>query len=136
MPRSSKKSVAKKTTKKTTAKAAKKTVAKKATKRTAKKSTKKTARQATSADRVLVCAQGEQCFWLTDGTVLKDLRELAAAFENMQRAVFLHHVSGERNDFAEWVEHVLQDASCAQKLRRSKTARGAYGVVIRELRLY
>lgn len=131
MPRSSKK-----TTKKVTKK-----VAKKATKKTTKKATKKTtkknaSKQTNTSGRVLVCANGEHCFWLHDGQILDDLNALAAALRSMSEEVFSHHVSAQRNDFAEWVEHVLCDADCAHDLRSRRSPRGAYTVVTKHLRLY
>tara|TARA_B100000508_G_C11459042_1_gene278241 strand:+ start:1623 stop:2015 length:393 start_codon:yes stop_codon:yes gene_type:complete len=129
MPRSSTKKVTKKTAKKTTRKVAKKTV-KKAPKKTSRKKASRTAR------RALVCANGEQCFWVHDGPILQDLNELATALKNMHKEVFAHHVSTSRNDFADWVEHVLQDQACATDLRSRRSPSGARTVVVRHLRYY
>lgn len=112
---------AKKTTKKTTKKAVKKSV-----------SAKKTATKM----RALVCATGETCFWTTDGAVLENLEQLEMAFGSMEDEVFLHHVTKDKNDFADWVEHVLEDAACAADLRRSKKVTSARTVVKRHLRAY
>jgi len=133
------KKVAKKTMKKTVKKTIKKTT-KPTTRRsvrTAKKAGRKTtARTKANQPRVLVCANGEHCFWLNDGRIVHDLRELSAVLESMHKHLFTHHVTTERNDFADWVERVLNDADCAAKLRRSRTQRGAHGVLVRQLRLY
>ena len=118
------KKVAKKNTKKATKKAAKKVV-KKATKKSSKAKTK-----------LLVCASDNECFWTTDGQVIKNLEELRLAFGTMDDEVYLHHVTKEKNDFADWVEHVLEDNSCASSLRKSKKPASAKTVVIRHLRSY
>lgn len=128
------------TTKKTTKKAAKKKAAK-ATKKTTRKTTKKTAapkakQSSKKIVRALVCAEGEECFWTTDGKVLENLNELALAFGSMDEEVFLHHVTKDKNDFADWVEHVLQDAACATALRRARKPKTARSVVVRYLRSY
>ncbi len=86
--------------------------------------------------RALVCAPGEKCFWTTDGQILEDLNQLQIAFGSMDEEVFLHHVTKEKNDFADWVEYVLEDAACASDLRRTKKPKSARTVVIRHLRSY
>lgn len=113
-----------------------KKVAKKTTKKAAKKTTKKSSKKAPEKMRALVCADGESCFWTTDGEVLENLEQLETAFGSMEDEVFLHHVTKEKNDFAQWVEDVLQDAACAADLRRSKKPGSARTVVKRHLRLY
>jgi hypothetical protein len=136
MPRSSKKGTkktAKKSTKKTTAPKAR-SVAKKATKRATKKVTKSTTKKADQ--RILVCANNEECFWTSDGQILQNLEELAAALDAMSKELFTYHATRDRNDFADWVEHVLDDAACAADLRKARTQSGAHKVVIRHLRYY
>lgn len=54
----------------------------------------------------------------------------------MQAEVFSHHVTKERNDFAEWVEHVLADAACAAALRKAKKPAAAKTIVIRFVKKY
>jgi hypothetical protein len=135
MPRSSTKTVTKKTAKRAAKKTAKKTtkrVAKKTTKRAAKKPTKK----ANNEQRVLVCANGENCFWVSDGAILASLEDLATALESMHKDIFTYHAKGSSNDFADWVEQVLFDEACATDLRKSRSQSGAYKVVIRHLRYY
>lgn len=120
-----------------TKKIVKKVVAK-AVPKTAKKTAKKAPAKSRSKKQVraLVCAPGEHCFWTTDGQVLEDLNQLQMAFGSMDEEVFLHHVTNAKNDFADWVEHVLEDAACAADLRRSKKTDTARTVVIRHLRQY
>jgi len=132
----------KKTVKKIVKKAPVKTV-KKSTKKTAKKASAKSAKKASAKSaaknkvvRALVCAPGEHCFWTTDGQVLEDLNQLQLAFGSMDDEVFLHHVTKEKNDFADWVEHVLEDAACAADLRRSKKPSSARTAIVRHLRFY
>jgi hypothetical protein len=126
---------AKKVTKKAVAKVAKvakKVPAKKAT--TKKVTTKKT--NAKSTKKVLVCADEGECFWTTDGQILRDLNELQQALAAMEESVFKHHVRPDGNDFANWVEHVLDDAVCAADLRKATKSSQARTVVVRHLRSY
>ena len=125
-------------TKKTTKKVAKKTVKKTANKSTSKKATKKITRKAVAKKqpKVLVCASDDTCFWTTDGKILRDLEELAHALHDMEDEIFAHHVTKDKNDFANWVEDVLLDDDCADALRRAKKSTTAQKVVIKQLKLY
>lgn len=116
------------TTKKVAAKAAPK-VAKTTAKNVPKKVSKKT-------KPTLVSAPGEQCFWTTDGRVLSNLVDLKEALASMSNDVFAYHVSKERNDFADWIEHVLEDAELATAFRKSKKLNTAHDVVVTRLRIY
>ena len=120
-------------TKKTTKKTPTKKVTKKKTTKTSKKATAtkqsvtKTKAQKTAAasrsttkrteTRALVCASDDECFWTTDGRILAHLE---LALKSMDESVFLYHANTEKNDFSEWVEYVLKDATLATALRRKK----------------
>lgn len=69
----------------------------------------------------MVNAEGSACFWVNSGTVLKNLAELRDSLMDMPAESFAHHVSAHKNDFAKWVEEVLQDADLAKKLLKFKT---------------
>ncbi len=78
------------------------------------------------APRALVDAPTDQCFWVNQGPILKNLRELCDALTSgVSDEQFAHHVTEERNDFAAWVEVVLKHPDCAQALRRTRTRVGA-----------
>lgn len=120
-------------------KVVKKPIKKVAPKRVAKKTSKKALAKKTTMKkhvRALVCAPGKQCFWTSDGQVLEDLNQLQMAFGTMGDEVFLHHVTKEKNDFADWIEHVLDDVECAKSLRKAKKTSAARTVIVRCLRSY
>jgi len=119
-------------TKKAT-KTAKKVAVKPVAKKAAVKSVGKTS---SKKAKLLVCAPDDKCFWTTDGRILKNLDELQMAFGSMGEEVFLHHVNKEKNDFADWVEQVLQDSTCASALRKTKQPTTAKAVVVKHLRTY
>ena len=128
-----KKAVAKKAaSKKVTKKAVKKTVKK----AVAKKAAPKKLKAAKAKDKVLVCAGEQECFWTTDGQILADLKELEEALDTMVDEVFVHHVTKEKNDFADWVESILLDPMCAAEMRRARKVDTARKVVKRHLKLY
>lgn len=89
----------------------------------------------TKKQKNLVVAEGERCFWVNNGPVLKDLGELKTALLAMGDEQFTHHVGEQKNDFAKWVEEVLCHNKCAQALLKAKTRKGAAGVVARHLGL-
>ena len=89
----------------------------------------------TRRPRPLVTAPPEKCFWVHYGPVLKDLRELRDAFERqISDAQFAHHVGPDRNDFADWVDHVLAEKTCARALRRAHSVADALRAVETALR--
>lgn len=67
----------------------------------------------------------DKYFYLVDGTTLKSLKELAAALTKMTKEVFNHHVTKDKNDFANWIEGVFENKKLAAEIRKAKTAKGA-----------
>ena len=129
------KKTAKKATKKTTVKkktSVKKSVKKSTSKKVSKKTTQKTKgttakKPKTSASKrkknkkPLVVAVGDRYFWVNGGPVIKDLLELRNVMLDISKEQFIYHVNNTKNDFAVWVEEVLQDKKCADNIRKSKT---------------
>lgn len=95
---------------------------------------KKTATKVTAP--TLVFAPDAQSFWVADGQILNSLAALATAFAEMEKAIFTHHVTAEKNDFADWVELVLGDVQCASSLRKAKTPKTAHAMVVKRLKVY
>lgn len=125
------------TVRKTVAKkVAKKTAVKKVSKQApAKKVTKKSPISTTSFEQ-LQYADEETSFWVADGKILNSLVALHEALQVMDRATFAHHVSNDKNDFAEWVKDVLGDTSCATELKKTKTLATAKTAVAKSLKFY
>lgn len=84
----------------------------------------------------VVYASGDQCFWSCDGHILASLYDLEHALSCIEQTTYNHHVTSDRNDFANWVEFVLCDKECADGLRRSKTQRAAHRTVTKSLSRY
>lgn len=64
-------------------------------------------------------APQDKVFFLIDGRTLRDIKELADSLDEMADHVYYHHVTEERNDFAQWIHDVFKDAELAEKLRES-----------------
>lgn len=116
-------------------------VKKVAVKKTASAATKKAAvpkkaRKTAASKPGLVYADNASSFWVTDGQILNSLVALHGALLTMEKAVYGHHVTKEKHDFADWVESVLGDSACASALRKAKTAPTAASVVAKYLRAY
>ncbi len=60
-------------------------------------------------------------FHLEGGVVLTSLRDLSSALATMPPEVWAHHVTGERNDFANWIEHVFKDPKLAEKTLKAES---------------
>lgn len=66
----------------------------------------------------------EQCFWVNNGPIIKNLDELAAAMKGITDEQFTHHVNSDRNDFSKWIAEVIGDMALAKELSkvRSRTS--------------
>ncbi len=73
------------------------------------------------AVKYLSDAPAEQCFWVNDGHVLKNLSELANAFPQMNEDTYSYHANKEKNDFSKWVNDIIGDKKLANDLLSSKT---------------
>ena len=113
---------------------AKKTTARKVS--VARTPTKKKTTKVKHEKRALVCANGEECFWTTDGSIITNLIELRDLFAHIAEDVYLYHVKKDKNDFAEWVEHVLADGELATELRKAKKSGTAHTIVSSRLKVY
>lgn len=61
----------------------------------------------------------ELVFWCHDGSVFADLRELAEGLAAMSDETFSHHSNSDKQDFANWVRDVIEDAWLADELARA-----------------
>lgn len=84
----------------------------------------------------LVEAPDEQCFWVQDGKILRNLDDLQKALKEMSDETFRYHVNQEKNDFAKWVEEVLQDTILAKQLRQVKTCKAMLKRVQKRIEKY
>ena len=73
------------------------------------------------ARRYLNDCAPEQCFWVNNGQILKNVEELANVLPEMSNEAFQHHVSNGRNDFSNWIKDVIGDQKLANDLLSSKS---------------
>jgi hypothetical protein len=68
------------------------------------------------ATKILMNATGDKRFFCQDGLIRRNLAGFSDCFSRMTQGVFIHHVTGEKNDFSRWVNDVLGDTRRANEL--------------------
>lgn len=72
-------------------------------------------------------------FYLIDGRVLADLKELGDALDAMADHVYGHHVTAERNDFSSWVHDIFEEIELAKRIRQATGKHHAQIVIYRHI---
>jgi len=73
------------------------------------------------AERILSDVKPEQCFWVHNGPIVRNLYELEKAMGHMDNGTFMHHAYNSRNDFANWVRDILKDGELAEDMLKVKS---------------
>ncbi|OGN96684.1 MAG: hypothetical protein A2Z77_01485 [Chloroflexi bacterium RBG_13_51_36] len=68
-------------------------------------------------------------FWCHDGKVIRNLKELSKALNDMSDETFHYHLSGARNDFSKWIREVVGDDKLAEDFSKTKSRTQASQVV-------
>jgi hypothetical protein len=68
-------------------------------------------------------------FWLSNGALIRNIFELADALRIMDDGVFAGHVNEQKNDFANWVRHSLNNEMLAQRLSNARSRRNMIDVL-------
>ena len=71
-----------------------------------------------NAVRFLSAVPEEYVFRCNDGRVMRDIKELAQALNDMSDETFAYHVNETKNDFGNWVQDVIGDKALASNLRK------------------
>lgn len=77
------------------------------------------------AGRYLSDAPPEQCFWVNNGPILKNLEDLASALSEMKDETFKYHANKNKNDFSAWLVNVIGDKKLADGLMSSRSRESA-----------
>lgn len=81
---------------------------------------KKAAKTKNNASKIKDAAEDNR-FWLCDGRVLKNFRELEQALRTMSDGTYNYHVNGNKNDFYNWIKDVFKDKRLAEDLKKSRS---------------
>jgi len=84
----------------------------------------------------IVNAEDKSCFWINNGPVLKNLKDLKKSLLIMSKETFSYHVNKEKNDFAVWVKNTLQDETLSNKLAKIKTLKTMSKAIEERLKKY
>ena len=84
----------------------------------------------------LINAENESCFWINNGPVLKNLKDLKESLLTMSKETFSYHANKEKNDFADWIKEVLEDNTLANKLAKTKTLKATTKAIESSLKKY
>lgn len=89
---------------------------------TKKKAAKKKSKKKTSkkVSKIVKDAPAEHYFILANGQPVKNVKELADTLEHIADDVFNHHVTPDKNDFANWIHHIFEETELAQELAGTK----------------
>lgn len=71
------------------------------------------------AERRLSNVPEEHVFRCHDGSILRSMRELGAAFNSMTDENYAYHSNAERQDFSSWVRDIIGDDKLARDLAKS-----------------
>lgn len=73
------------------------------------------------ANRRLGDVPDDKRFWCHDGKIIKNLKELGKALNDMSDETFHYHSSEGRNDFSKWIREVVGDEKLANDLSKAKS---------------
>jgi hypothetical protein len=84
-------------------------------------------------DKVLADCHSDKAFWATNGIVCRNLYELVSNISGMNDFTFNYHVNkdNKKNDFANWILHILGDEILAERLYAIRN-KDLYADVIKE----
>lgn len=79
------------------------------------------------------CPQGKE-LWIQDGTIVRNLKGLAAALKKQDNFSFTYHVNDDhhKNDYAKWVMDVLGDRDLCSRLLKAKNEKKEFQRVVEE----
>jgi len=77
----------------------------------------------------LVQASEGAAFWVNNGPVCRNMKELLDALSMMSDEQFSYHVNKDKNDFVIWIAEVLKDKKCAESLKRIRTKKSVIAKV-------
>jgi hypothetical protein len=71
----------------------------------------------------------DRVFWVNDGSILRDMRELRDALLTMSDQTFAYHCNEVKKDFSNWVRDIIGDETLARDLEKATNREQAAGVV-------
>ena len=85
-----------------------------------KKTKNKKSKTKKTAKKILKNVPEDKKFWVCDGRVLKNLRELEQALRTMSDETYRYHVNKAKNDFYNWIKDVFRNRKLATEIKKSR----------------
>ena len=85
------------------------------------------------AKNILRDLKPEEYFFVHDGAVIRDIRELPAALKKMDESSFRYHHNPQIDDFANWIRFLSDDLEFVAKIRKCLTKDEMIKVVEQEI---
>ena len=86
--------------------------------------------------RNLIYAEPGAHLWIHFGPIVGNLKDFLNSLRNMDAETFRYHVNEQRNDFAKWVEDIMQDQGLAKLLQSIKEKKKYVQAVEKHLKKY
>lgn len=86
-----------------------------------------------SAKSKVSFAPPEHAFVTLDGKRLSTIIELAHELDQMADHVFAHHVTADKNDFANWIKDIFHETELAHTIAQTKDKHHTHVVVLRHI---
>ncbi|MBN2422961.1 hypothetical protein JXB41_07075 [Candidatus Woesearchaeota archaeon] len=71
----------------------------------------------------------DKVFYAINGKILKNLEQAAEYIKRIDENVFRHHVNENKNDFHNWISHVIGDDDLAKKINKHKRSKAIYKTI-------
>ena len=85
--------------------------------------------------KILEDVPEDKRFWVCDGRVLKNLKELEQALRTMSDETYRYHVNKMKNDFYNWIKDVFKDKKLALEIKKSRNRISAANKLKRVLKI-
>lgn len=88
-------------------------------------------------EKVLSDCRPDKAFWTCNGTIARNVYELVNAVRALNDDAFKYHVNDDnnKNDFAVWINDVLEDHILAKQLDRIRDKDKYLGVIEKRIKL-
>ena len=75
-----------------------------------------------------------RAFWFCNGTIVRNIYELASTVELCNNEIFEYHNNSEKNDFYKWVLDVLGDNVLARRIKKEQDKKKFFQKIKRRIK--
>jgi hypothetical protein len=73
-----------------------------------------------NAKNILSDVPEDKIFWVNNGRILRNLKDLSSALVDMENTTFTFHVNKDKSDFKNWINDVIGDKKLAKDISKTK----------------